>query len=349
VRLRIHPDGGVARLRILGEPLPDLRRHAGPLDVAALLAGGAVAGASDARFAPASNLLLPGEPHTPGDGWETRRRRGPGHDWVTIRLATEAVVERVEVDTTHFVGNYPESCVLALGDDHLSWTTVLSRTPLSPHARHVFPLDAAPPATFARFEIHPDGGVARLRLFGSVTADGWRRAGTRLLDALPAAQAEAELRACCGSRRWAREMVARRPFAKFAGLLDAADEVWDSLDADDVEEALAAHPRIGDRATGWSRAEQSGAADASPEILQALAEGNRAYEARFDRTFVIRASGRSAGEMLAALQKRLGNDDATELRTAAGEQRQITRLRLERMVQPDEGVREASAGGRGTH
>jgi OHCU decarboxylase len=128
-------------------------------------------------------------------------------------------------------------------------------------------------------------------------------------------------------------MIARHPFGEPATLLAAADEVWGDLGEEDRREAFAAHPRIGERATArWASSEQSASATAAYATLAELAEGNRAYEERFGHVFLIRATGRSAEEMLAALRERLGNDPATELAVAAEQQRQITALRLERLL-----------------
>jgi OHCU decarboxylase len=161
------------------------------------------------------------------------------------------------------------------------------------------------------------------------------------LNALSAAEAEAELLACCGSQRWAREMAVRRPFADVEALLAAADQVWWSLAADDWHEAFRAHPRIGERkaapaqgarAAGWSRQEQAGATDAAASVADALAAGNREYERRFGHIYIVCAAGKSAEEMLGILRSRLANDAETELRVAAGEQAQITRLRLAKLL-----------------
>jgi allantoicase len=354
VRLRIYPDGGVARLRVHGEPLPDLRMLAGPpawLDLAAATAGGEVIACSDMFFSSRHNLVMPGDAADMGEGWETRRRRGPGHDWAVVRLAAEAAVERVEVATTHFKGNFPESCEVeacsapAAGRQEApeaGWWTLVPRSPLRPHALHAFPVEADRPATHVRLVIHPDGGVSRLRVFGRVTDEGWRRWGVGWLDALPAPRAEAELLACCASRAWAAGVAAARPFGDAATLVATADEVWARLGPDDWLEAFAAHPRIGAggpaggvRGTpNWSAREQAGVAAADPAVLAELAEGNRVYEERFGHVFLICATGLSADAMLSALRERLGNDPATELRVAAEEQRKITRLRLEKLFRP---------------
>ena len=169
LRFSIYPDGGVARLRVYGEPLHDPRLRPGTFaDLAALKNGGLVVGCSDMFFGHRHNLILPGRSTHMGDGWETKRRRGPGHDWIVVRLAARGVISQIEVDTDHFKGNAPESCSVEARDgDEGSWTTLLPRTALRPHSQHRFDVAAAP-ATHARLAIYPDGGIARLRLFGVV-------------------------------------------------------------------------------------------------------------------------------------------------------------------------------------
>lgn len=165
-----------------------------------------------------------------------------------------------------------------------------------------------------------------------------RAAGLAELNALPAEEAERRLLSCCAASAWARWLAAGRPYADLNALQEAGDAAVRALDPAGVDEALAAHPRIGERAReestepGWSRQEQSGVATADQELQGALREGNLAYEQRFGRVFLIFASGRSGPEMLAALRERLGNDPQTEQRVVAEELRKITRLRLERLV-----------------
>jgi 2-oxo-4-hydroxy-4-carboxy-5-ureidoimidazoline decarboxylase len=165
------------------------------------------------------------------------------------------------------------------------------------------------------------------------------QAGLQTLNALPADQAEEQLAACCAARAWVDRMAADRPYADVAELLTASDRAIHELGPDDLAEALAAHPRIGQRVGGssteaaWSRREQAGMDDADAEVRAALLEGNLAYEERFDQVFLIRAAGRSPAEMLAQLHGRLGNDPETEQREVAEQLRQITRLRLERSLQ----------------
>lgn len=158
----------------------------------------------------------------------------------------------------------------------------------------------------------------------------------------PAAAAEALAR-CCGSGRWVEEMLQRRPYRHFADICHAAEAVWWSLDPADWLEAFRHHPKIGDvdrlrekfAATAqWAQGEQAGVNAATEETLAALAEGNLLYEARFGYIFIVCATGKSAGEMLALLQERLGNEPDAELKIAAGEQAKITRIRLEKLLCP---------------
>lgn len=152
-----------------------------------------------------------------------------------------------------------------------------------------------------------------------------------------------ELLRCCGSTRWARAVAAARPFASLDAVCLAADHEWRGAAPDDILEAFRAHPKIGDtrragaagQAPDWSAAEQAGAHGASDEVRARLAAGNRAYESRFGYIFIICAAGKSAAEMLASLEMRLHHDPAEELLVAAEEQRQITRLRLAKLVDDD--------------
>ena len=153
------------------------------------------------------------------------------------------------------------------------------------------------------------------------------------LNALDDATAARELRRCCGSTRWVQQMTAARPFATEAALIDRADGIWWSLDAQDWREAFSAHPKIGGpTTTRWSAQEQSGMDGAAAAISDRLERGNREYEARFGYIFIICATGKSAAEMLEALERRLGNAPDRELGIAAAEQCAITRLRLARLM-----------------
>ena len=170
VRLTIHPDGGVARFRVHGEPRPDPRMFEGTVDLAALELGGMVVDCSDAFYGSASNILRPDRARHMGEGWENARRRGDGNDYVTVCLAARGVVRRAEIDTSYFVGNAPGWASLSGRDGDGSWFELLGRTPLQPDTVHRFWLDDAAPATHVRLDVYPDGGLARLRLIGRVVA-----------------------------------------------------------------------------------------------------------------------------------------------------------------------------------
>jgi allantoicase len=180
VRLNIHPDGGVARLRVHGVVRPDwsrLARDSVELDLAAMEHGGFVVSCSDMFYGNRQNLILPGPALGMYDGWETKRRRGAGHDWAIVRLAGRGIIRRAVVDTSHFKGNAPGACALEACDvpgtdappESAAWRKLLLRTSLQPHTAHEFlELNDVGAVTHVRLNIYPDGGVARLRLHGHV-------------------------------------------------------------------------------------------------------------------------------------------------------------------------------------
>ena len=145
-------------------------------------------------------------------------------------------------------------------------------------------------------------------------------------------EATAELLRCCGSTTWANLVADARPFGSEVELDQAAARAFDALKREDWLDAFAAHPRIGDRARGWEAHEQAGVASAQQQTLERLAERNAEYEQRFGHVYLICASGRSADEMLTALEARIDNDPETELTNAAHEQRAITKLRLQKWL-----------------
>jgi allantoicase len=361
VRLNIFPDGGVARLRVMGEVLPDWTRILATdtaIDLAAVAHGGYVVDASDRFFGEPRNMLMPYPAANMGDGWETKRRRGPGHDWAVVHVGIPGVITGIDLDTAHFKGNYPgsasaEAAVMpeerggvsadvttrTIGD----WKIVLAEAKLQPDHLHRFEADLAPGihASHVRLNIYPDGGVSRFRVFGTPGADGRRRAVLRQLNAMDDQEIRAALADFCAAPAWIERMAASRPFASAAAVLAADEAAADAAGPDDWREAFRHHPRIGERAAErpqsdaartLSAREQSASREASPADLAALAEGNRAYQDRFGYVFIVSAAGRTAPEMLAMLRDRLKNDAETELRVAAGEQRRITRLRLERLL-----------------
>jgi allantoicase len=183
LRLNIFPDGGIARLRVFGEVQPDAPEEEGVMDLVALRHGGRALSCSDEHYGSMHNLNLPGRGINMGDGWETARRRGPGNDWVIFALGRPGMVERVEVDTAHFKGNYPDRISVEVAsfanneeasNDSDQWRILLPETKLAMDQQHFFEseLQSVGPFTHARVSIFPDGGVSRLRLFG-------RAAGTQ--------------------------------------------------------------------------------------------------------------------------------------------------------------------------
>jgi allantoicase len=203
VRLTIDPDGGVARLRVHGIGVPDPRPlDAGPVDLAALENGALVSGCSDEFYGRPGQLISPGLARHMGEGWETARRRDGGNDWVAVRLATSGVVRLAELDTSWFLHNAPGEARLtgcpgdaagAAPNDPASWVELLPRTRLLPDTRHRFVLPPGPAVTDVRLDVYPDGGMARLRLWGTPTAAGRSRLGRTWFDTLPPAQAVAVL------------------------------------------------------------------------------------------------------------------------------------------------------------
>jgi allantoicase len=172
VRLNIFPDGGVARLRVYGDVMPEwnVLRHRGDIDLAAVVNGGRVIDCSDMFFGSKQNLIMPGPPRSMAEGWETKRRRGPGHDWIVVRLGAQGTIARVEVDTRFFKGNAPAACSVdaCTGPAPGDWQELLARTQLTPDHRHAFDAALRPIAgiTHVRLNVFPDGGVARLHVFG---------------------------------------------------------------------------------------------------------------------------------------------------------------------------------------
>ncbi|MDV7132747.1 allantoicase [Williamsia muralis] len=175
VRLSIYPDGGVARFRVHGRGIPDPKFLSyGHFDLAALENGGMITSCSNMFYGSPNNLLMPGRARTMGEGWETSRRRDSGNDWVQVKLAGEATVGLAELDTSYFLGNAPGSAMIRGRDgENGEWFELVPRTPLQPDTRHRFLVDVDRPLTEARMDIYPDGGMARLRLFGQLT-DGAR-------------------------------------------------------------------------------------------------------------------------------------------------------------------------------
>ncbi len=176
LRLNIFPDGGIARLRVHGEVKPDWKAVVSSgekIDLAAAANGAVVVNTSDAFFGPKDNLIMPGRAAHMGEGWETKRRRGPGFDWLILKMAATGTVEKIEIDTNHFKGNYPDTCMIEAGvmnsAGEIAWTEILARTKLQAHHQHYFEseLKRVAGATHLRVNIYPDGGISRLRCWGT--------------------------------------------------------------------------------------------------------------------------------------------------------------------------------------
>ncbi|CAN5620021.1 allantoicase [soil metagenome] len=182
LRLNIYPDGGVARFRVYGDvhkgnikAEPD-----GTIDLAALVNGGKVLAANDMFFGSKDNLISPGKSEYMGDGWETRRKRIPGYDWTILKLGERGKIKNIIVDTNHFKGNYPDSCMIEgtyieiIDDDKLTspdikWTEILPKSKLKGHHENVFENEITGKEKYShiRLNIYPDGGVSRLRVIGT--------------------------------------------------------------------------------------------------------------------------------------------------------------------------------------
>jgi allantoicase len=359
VRLKIYPDGGVARLRVFGEVVPESKLFRNSeVDLAAVECGGSVIASSDQFYSEPLNLLMPGRGKDMSDGWETRRRRGPGYDWVVLKFGMPGTVGRVEVDTAHFKGNFPESCSLegcsielrgrgsAVLDLHAiesaAWSEILPRIPLKANQRQTFrKLHEVGAVSHVRFNIYPDGGVSRLRIFGKPAHLADDLNGIDRLNQLPIAEVRKLLLDCCCSKAWTDQMLAERPFRDVAQILESGDRIWAELDQKEWLRAFRHHPPIGSKrakskqsasARQSSASEQSAAQSSPAESRAALATANQKYQATFGHVFLICATGKSADEILKSLHERLSNSPETELRVAAEEHRKITRLRLEKLL-----------------
>lgn len=198
VRLKIFPDGGVARLRVHGEAVPDPRWLVDvPFDLAALVNGGSVVECSNWFFSLPNNMLQPGESRFMADGWETARRRDDGHDWAVIGLAAPAIPRVVEIDTTHYKGNAPDRVSLS-GRLDGEWVPILAEQRLQPDTSHRFRVDVDQAISQVRLDIFPDGGIGRVRVYGRLDEETARAMAARWFGALPVAQAVGVLVDECG-------------------------------------------------------------------------------------------------------------------------------------------------------
>ncbi len=366
IRLRIYPDGGVARLRVFGEVVPGWSSSSQKklLDLAGLQNGGRVIQCSDMTFSPKNNLILPDKPKNMGDGWETKRRRGPGHDWVLLKLGSPGMIHKIVVDTTFFKGNAPGSCSLigsfpeqqgscrpaedpqklSLESSPLNLNSkdieLLQQTPLKPHHLHTFSIKNQKPCSYVWLHIFPDGGVSRLRVYGNPI---WNYRNLLSINQMKTEEAVKTFLNCCGSMEWASYMEQKRPYYTYESLFNSAEERLDTLEEKDWLEAFSHHPKIGDLKgtgdrSGWAKGEQAGVAAEDQNLLNALAEKNEEYRQKFGFIFIVCATGLSGKEMLERLTQRLQQDRAREIQTAAKEQKKITILRLEKLLRFQQGM-----------
>ena len=333
IRFSIYPDGGVARLRVEGDPIPAMQLVCpeGETDLALASVGGEVTDASDLHYSHPSNILRPVSSAGMWDGWETKRRRDDGHDWVVVKLGLTGSVERLIVDTSHFKGNAPGWVSAELSDDGSVWNMVAERVPVSPDQANIVPVDVAS-GSYLRLSIHPDGGVARLRVLGVPGRDPAGRKRVEYLNALFPQSARSFFHTACAANTWVEDMASRRPFEEPAEVLSEAEVAFGSLAEEDWLEAFAGHPRIGERGGATANREQAGTASASRETIRELTDVNRRYEDKFGFTYIVYATGKTADEMLAIARSRLDNDRDQEIANSAAEQRKITATRLRRML-----------------
>ena len=218
VKLTIYPDGGVARFRVYGEVQADPRVVPRVFDLAALENGGRVVGCSDKFYSSPINLILPGKARIMGEGWENARRRGDGNDWVEFALAAPGVVRLAELDSTHFVGNCPGETSLQGRDARSSnpdeWFDLVARTRLQPDTVHRYRVSEDREVTHVVMNVYPDGGLARVRLFGEVSDGIHDELALRWFNALTDAHAAAVARAAGATADDASKLAAARPLTQ---------------------------------------------------------------------------------------------------------------------------------------
>ena len=287
---------------------------------------------SDRHYSDPSNLLRRTRPGGMWDGWETRRRRGPGHDWAVFRLGLPGVIERTVIDTTHFKGNAPGWVSIDVSDDGEQWRNVVERHRVSADSVNEIQLDSPAKASYLKLSIHPDGGVARLRVLGTADPAHAGKMRVAYLNSLFDTEAERFFGAACASSHWVSDMTAGRPYGSPEHVLESARSAFDLLTDEDWLEAFAGHPRIGERGDAQANREQAGTASASREIIARLAAVNEEYESKFGFTYIVYATGKTAEEMLRIAEGRLANSRRDEIASAAAEQRSITETRLRRML-----------------
>lgn len=351
LKLHIYPDGGVARFKVYGEVAKNWDAVAADavIDLAAAVNGGKAIACNDEFFSHKDNINMPNRGANMGDGWETKRNRTPGNrDWLILRMARKGFIQKITVDTCHFKGNYPDRCmlegaVMPLENENFAqaaWIPILPEMKLQADHEHHYDKEilSLQAFTHVRLTIFPDGGISRLRLFGTVDKDAMTLAE---LNAAPATIFKEKMEKCCGSGNWVAKMLQARPFATRHDLLKKADDAWFSSKKNDWLEAFTHHPRIGDveslkqkfaSTANWASGEQGRIKEADDALLSDLKRYNDLYFEKFGFIFIVFATGKSASEMLNLLKTRYDNELVEEITNATIEQSKITKLRLEKLI-----------------
>ncbi len=349
LRLKVYPDGGIARLRVLGQPVPNWMapgtQQNTVMDLAATVNGGYVQSASDHHYGDPGNLLMPGDGRDQSQGWATQRRRESGNDWAVVRLVGPGKIHSVTLDTAHFNGNHPDEVQLeasrAQDPGEEDWFELIPRQRLIGHTEHVFreEVRANSEVLWVRLNIFPDGGVSRLRVWGELSSTGYEEARLLYLNSSNPHTLRTLLRQVCHSHRWVDELIALAPYSDLNELLKKGARAWSKCGESDWKEALDGHPRIGEKAKGanlsarWSKGEQSGASGSQDDLIKAeLLRKQEEYFQKFGFIFLVCATGKSSEEILEAAVRRLGNTPGVELQTVAEEQSKIIHLRLEKLL-----------------
>ncbi|MCO4781553.1 MAG: allantoicase [Candidatus Cloacimonetes bacterium] len=348
VRLHIYPDGGVARLRVFGDVSVDWSKKdpAKSYDLLAVENGGKAIVANDMFFSSKDNINIPGRGVNMGDGWETKRRREPGNDWLIMALGCPGEIDQIELDTAYFKGNFPHSFSIDVANlvpltldnvEDAEWRPLIKNQFLKADHIHNYDSEVIPQGlvTHVRLNIFPCGGVSRLRLIGKFNNDSMT-----ILNSLSKSDAISQLHKCCASTTWSKYLEAERPFTSLQDCQNKSDAIWDQVKTPDLLEAFDGHSKIGDldslkkkyhNTTAWSKDEQANVADSDLNVLKELQQLNHDYENKFGFIFIVFATGKSAKEMLDILKSRIQNTKDEELKNASIEQNKITRLRLEKL------------------
>lgn len=314
------------------------------MDLAALVNGGHVHSASDSSRGDRQNLIKPGHSQNASQGWLTRRRREPGNDWAVVRLVGPGTVQSVTLDTSNLEHECPTAAGLeatsSLDPNEGDWFELLPPQTMIPNTEHIFQreLKANSDVVWVRLQIVPDGGMARLRVWGRLNPAGLEEARLLYLNSAGAVTLKEIFHQVCHSQRWSEELARLAPYSSLNDLLKKGAGAWSKCSEPDWRDALKGHPRIGQKAKGsdlsaqWSKGEQSSAASPEDGIRETLLQVQEEYFQKFGFIFLICATGKSSAQILQVARERLGNSVPEELQTVAEEQAKIIHLRLEKLL-----------------